>query len=78
MPQSPELDALALATLCDMVLGESAMDRSNDALIRRVRYLLNAVQDAQWLLTGILKDDVNAMDEAEKWLRAYGNIYKTK
>ena len=32
---------LVLATLCDMVLGEDAKDRSDDALIRGVRRLLN-------------------------------------
>ena len=32
---------LHLATLCDMVLGEDAPDRSDDALIRAVRELLN-------------------------------------
>lgn len=31
---------LALATLCDMVLGEDAEDRSNDALIRAVGMML--------------------------------------
>lgn len=38
---------LALATLCDMVLGEDAEDRSNDALIRAVRELLNR-KDFTW------------------------------
>jgi len=33
-------DRLTLATLCDMVLGEDAEDRSNLALIRRVGRLL--------------------------------------
>lgn len=33
---------LTLATLCDMVLGENAPDRSDDALIRAVRRLLDA------------------------------------
>ena len=32
---------LTLATLCDMVLGEDATDRTDDALIRRVRFLLD-------------------------------------
>lgn len=36
-----EQDGLTLATLCDMVLGEDAMDRSDEALIRAVRELLN-------------------------------------
>ena len=31
---------LALAVLCDMLLGEGAEDRSDDALIRRARELL--------------------------------------
>ena len=31
---------LTLATLCDMLLGEGAEDRSDDALIRRARELL--------------------------------------
>lgn len=34
------LRGLALATLCDIVLGEDAEDRSDDALIRRVRELV--------------------------------------
>lgn len=36
-----EQDGLTLATLCDMVLGEDAMDRSDEELIREVRSLLN-------------------------------------
>lgn len=32
---------LVLSTICDMVLGEDATDRSDDALIRGVRRLLN-------------------------------------
>lgn len=36
-----EQDGLTLATLCDMVLGEDAMDRSDETLIRAVRELLN-------------------------------------
>ena len=31
---------LTLAILCDMLLGENAADRSDDALIRRARELL--------------------------------------
>ena len=33
---------LVLATLCDMVLGEDSADRSDEALIRKVREILNA------------------------------------
>jgi len=36
-------DSLTLATLCDMVLGEDAKDRSNDALVRGVGRLLRHV-----------------------------------
>lgn len=66
-----ETDGLTLATLCDMVLGEDAADRSDEALIRAVRFLLDAVSDARILMGEIMRDEVNAMDEAEKWLRAY-------
>lgn len=34
-----------LATLCDMVLGEDAKDRSDEALIRGVRKLINKCQE---------------------------------
>ena len=36
---------LTLATLCDMVLGEDAEDRSDDALIRAVGMLFRGVQE---------------------------------
>ena len=33
--------ALTLATICDMILGENAPKRDDDTLIRAVRVLLN-------------------------------------
>lgn len=69
-----EDDGLVLATLCDMVLGESARDRSNSALIRRVRLLLMAVKHARLLISEIVHDECNAIDESEKWLREYGGL----
>ena len=38
---------LTLATLCDMLLGENAADRSDDALIRRAREILTLADEAQ-------------------------------
>lgn len=35
------LNGMVLATLCDMVLGEDAQDRSNEALMHGVMELLN-------------------------------------
>ena len=39
-------DGLTLATLCDMVLGEDATDRSNDALVKAVGRLLRLAEEA--------------------------------
>lgn len=41
---------LTLASLCDMVLGEKAEDRSDAALIRRVRRLIERNAELCYLL----------------------------
>lgn len=44
-------------------------------LCRRIRELEAVVDDAATLLAEIMRDEVNAQDEAEKWLRAYAPEY---
>jgi uncharacterized coiled-coil protein SlyX len=47
-----------------------ALERQN----REVARLREALKDATELLEEIMNDEVNHQDEAEKWLRAYGEI----
>lgn len=47
-----------------------ALERQNKEVAR----LREALKDATELLEEIMSDEVNHQDEAEKWLRAYGEI----
>jgi hypothetical protein len=48
---------LTLATLCDMVLGEDAKDRSDDALMAGVRRMINRVTELEAWIRGLYKGE---------------------
>jgi DNA-binding transcriptional MerR regulator len=73
--ESRKLADDAMATLREIKakygLGDRHLMREKNREIEKLR---EALKDATELLGEIMRDEVNHQDEAEKWLRAYGEI----
>ena len=73
--ESRKLADDAMATLREIKdkygLGDRHVMREKNREIEKLRV---ALKDATELFGEIMRDEVNHQDEAEKWLRAYGEI----
>jgi hypothetical protein len=66
---------MTLATLCDLVLGEDAKDRSDDALVRAVSKLVRVSSQADSRLdTGPLEEAADYIAELAKEMEAVGSV----
>ena len=72
--QRADLANMTLATLCDMVLGEDATDRSDDALVRAVG-MLQRERDAAESKLKSLYPDVETFEEAQEVFTAWASAY---
>ena len=77
--QRADLANMTLATLCDMVLGEDAADRSDDALVRAVGELereRDAAQGALEFAQRYWMDAIAERDAANKRAKEYVGVFK--
>jgi len=77
-PQCAELRRLADDALATLRITKEKYGIGNRHVMREKNQEIEKLREALWdateLFGEIMRDEVNHQDEAEKWLRAYGNV----